>query len=220
MRYLISLLLVVALSLSVSAARKRADRTGTVKDQIYTDADFRFSISLYEKWKGTPGKTGDTCRIKMIDMYMGEAFERNGGTDSYYLAAPSKVEIWAMISPDSLRDAMIAVFSDSSTNPLHKLYMKAIECNESGAVLQGVTDTRWEKIGTPDNRWLLWSGLYRYTRREGEGKLYLDVGVHLIGRRINDQLVLIVVSYDPFFGDQVYEESFSMLRTFRMVEEK
>ncbi len=213
MRYPITILLVIALSLSVNAGRKRGERTGTTKEGRFTDSEFGFSITLYEKWKGTPGKAGDTCRLKIVDKYMGEAFERTGGTDAWYLSAPSKVEIWAFDSAESVRELIYVIVSDSSVNPLHKFYIKAIQCNEAGGVLQGIVDSRWEDIGPPDNRWLAWSGLYRYTLRQGEGTLTLDVGVHVMGRRIRDHLLFMVVSYDPQFGDQVYQETMEMLKS-------
>lgn len=213
MRYPITILLVIVLSLSVNAGRKRGERTGKIVDNTFTDSEFQFSITLYDKWKGTLGKAGDTCRLKIVDKYMGEAFERTGGTDAWYLSAPSKVELWAFDCPDSVRELIYVIVSDNSTNPLHKPYKKAIQCNEAGAVFQAIVDSRWDSDGPPDNRWLVWSGLYRYELRVAEGKLTLDVGVHLMGRRIRDHVLFMLVSYDPHFGDQVYQESLDMLKS-------
>lgn len=213
MRTFAVIVLTLLLIVPAEAARKRGERTGTIKEGRYTDSEFGFSINLYEKWKGTPGKAGDTCRLKIVDKYMGEAFERTGGTDAWYLSAPSKVELWAFDCPDSVRELIYVIVSDSSTNPLHKPYKKAIQCNEAGAVFQAIVDSRWDSDGPPDNRWLVWSGLYRYELRVAEGKLTLDVGVHLMGRRIRDHVLFMLVSYDPHFGDQVYQESLDMLKS-------
>lgn len=219
MRIFSVLCLVILMALSSEAARKRGERSGKIADGTYSDSEFHFSINIYDKWKGTLGNAGDTCRLKIVDKYMGEAFERTGGTDAWYLSAPSKVEVWAFDSADSVRELIYVIVSESSTNPLHKPYMKAIQCNEAGGVLQGVVDNRWQEIGPPDNRWLIWSGLYRYSMRDGEGELTLDVGVHLMGRRIRDHVLFMLLSYDPHFGDQVYQESLEMLESLTIEEE-
>jgi hypothetical protein len=206
---LLSLLLVA----SSDAARKRGERTGTIKEGIFTDSEFGFSITLYEKWKGTPGKAGDTCRLKIVDKYMGEAFERTGGTDSYFIGAMSKVEIWAFDSQDSVRDLIERTVFDSTESPLQKLYKKAIQPNEAGAVLQEIRDTRWQELAPQGHRGLHWSGLYHYAMRYGEQKVDLYVGVHLMGFRVGDHLLFLVVSFDPAFAGQVYQETMAMLET-------
>lgn len=213
MRTFAVIVLTLLLIVPAEAARKRGERTGTIKEGRYTDSEFGFSINLYEKWKGTPGKAGDTCRLTIVDKYMGEAFERNGGTDSYFIGAMSKVEIWAFDSPDSVRELMQNLIADSSKTPLRKTYLKAIQPNESGAVLQEVRDSRWQELAPQGHRGLHWSGLYHYAMRYGEQKLELYVGVHLMGFRVGDHLVFLVVSFDPAFAGQVYQETMAMLET-------
>jgi len=60
------LVLSLLLVFGMADARPRKKKTGQVKDQVYIDADFNFSMKLSEDWKYFVRNEGDNFRLSLV----------------------------------------------------------------------------------------------------------------------------------------------------------
>lgn len=215
MRYFVIIGLVLFTALTSFAGRKRADRTGSIQDNIYTDAEYGFSLTIHEQWKGSTGKDGELCHLKIVDKDPEGGFENKRGNAAYWLAVPSKMEVWALTELDSARHALDSMLAEKSDNKFHKEFLEAIRPNEGTAIFKEILKPTRNTSKLLDRKAQSWSGIFHHELSVGLNNLDLDVAVKVLAFDMPGYILVVVVSNDVATSKYTEERVSSMLATLK-----
>lgn len=215
MRYFAIFCLILLSALSVDAGRKRADRTGSIQDNVYIDAEYGFSLTIHEQWKGSTGKDGELCHLKIVDKDPEGGFENKRGNAAYWLAVPSKMEVWVTTEVDSARHALDSMLAEKSDSKLRKKFLEAIRPNEGTAIFKEVLKPSRNISKLLDRKAESWSGIFHHELPVGLNNLDLDVAVKVLAFDMPGYVLVVVISNDVATSKYTEERVSSILATLK-----
>jgi hypothetical protein len=218
MRYLIIVGLILLTALTSFAGRKRADRTGSIQDNIYTDAEYGFSLTIHDQWKSSTGKEGDLCRLKLVDKDPEGWFENKRGSALPWLTAPSKMEVWVVTGMDSARHVLDSILAEKSEGKLHKEFRDAVQPDEGTAVFRETLQPTRSTVRMLERKAQSWTGIFRHALSLGTNDLNIDVAVKALAFDVSGYVLVVVISNDVATSKYTEERVSSMLATLKVAE--
>jgi len=213
-----SLLLVAAFSVE---AKRKSPKAGNVKDGVYTDSEYDFSLKLPESWKFKINKKDDPIRMVLI--------QKNYQIPPDYIDAPDytyvpRIVVFAGKSDMNVFAFMDSLLSDSYKSEVKDEMMKEFEIfHDSFEGREEIVPRGRKTISFGEAKGVFWTAKGRYVKEVslsssgvGGKRVYGDYGGAVVLLQKDDILVAFhVMSEWNFFEQEVLPEADSMISSIK-----
>ncbi|UCE24767.1 MAG: hypothetical protein JSU74_01580 [Candidatus Zixiibacteriota bacterium] len=223
MRRILFFVLMVVLLCTAADARRSKERAGVVKDGVFYDKKYEFSLDLDEDWKYKVGRKDDNYRLTLTKNTFEIPPQYLSAQD--YTKAPRTV---VFVGKTKVRGPALidSLLSDSYNSEMKKEIFKEFEILNENAGGTGLTR---EKLVPRDRRSMdiagqqgfIWTGKAKY-RNEisilGKGmqrtkRVFGGYGGCIIGVKRGDHVILIHTICEENYMEDIVKETVELVNT-------
>ncbi len=208
---------------SVFAARKK-DKAGKVKDYVYTDKKFNFSLNLNDDWKYKIQKNKGDFRIAFTQVKYGIPSDYANTPDYTKIPRIVVFVVESKLAPRAFVDSLI---SDSYKSKAKKTVLKEFEIltmmSSTGFVPERLLTRKKKTLQFDKSKGYSWTGQVKYTNEiatsansVGGKRVKGGFGGGMVAVKDGDNLIVFhVISEWDYFGE-VFEEAMSIINTLKL----
>jgi hypothetical protein len=155
MKKVMILLLMVVLAVSIADARKKKSKAGKIKDDVYTDNKYGFSLVIPDKWDASIKKDDSKVRLVLI--------KKQYDIPNEYRHAPTYTEIPKVTVYVDTTSMPAGIFLDSLLSDKYKSDQKNDMLQEFKLLFGDVMAVRRSKMQIGDIEGVIMTGERRYS---------------------------------------------------------
>ncbi len=229
MRRLILACLVLALCVPSLQARRKTEKAGEIKDNVFTDKKYGYSLTLSEGWKSKVLPNKGNFRLVLT--------QKNYETPSYFMSAPEYTKVPRIIvyadtssyDPMTFLDSLI---DESYSSPQKNEILKEFEILNNQVVEEGTerdkTRTRKRRtITVAGERAAYWEGKVEYRKYVSTSasatagtRVYGSYGGGVVVAKHGNTVVVFHVISELVFFPSIMQEAMGMIKTLQWTDEK
>lgn len=206
----------LVLAVSADAAR-RGERSGELKENVYTDNSYDFSIKLLDNWKGRTGKEKDKVRLT--------ATQVNYDIPAEYLQAPDYTQVPRIVIYVDTISIGAAPFLDSLVSTSFKSKQKGEMHKEFEFLLEKEITTRGRRaVEVAGVSGLRWDAEAKYIKEvqlsassTSGTRVYGSYGASIIAFKKDSMLYLVYMTCEWDYFQTIQSELLTMLQSFTWV---
>lgn len=214
-RFLIILLALLVCIPSVYA-RKKSKKSGVIEDNIYTDAEYDFTIKILENWEAKLQKPKKMIRLAL--------------TQQDHEIPPELMQFPSMAMVPTLNihigevDMPPAVYVDSLvsntySSDVKKDVMKDLLALEENVSFDGLKTTQKDRIEIDEKEACQWQGSVNYTKKLGMGDTIPRVySVGIVALKKGDLMLTCLIETESMFFTDIFKEVLEMVHTIEWSE--
>lgn len=166
MKKILIAIIITALSVSIVHARRKSDKAGSVKDNIYTDKKYDFKLTLNDAWKLKVKANKSNFRLVLV--------QKNYEVPGDYIETPDytmvpRIVLWVDTSTNTVFSFMDSLLKRDYSSDQKKELFKEFEIlmdeiSEQGNIREKRTTRQKKALKIDGNKALLWTGQMRYRK--------------------------------------------------------
>lgn len=206
------LFLAVLFCLPTAFARKKKDKTGVIAENVYTDAEYGFKLTILGNWQGKVFTEPSNYRLQVEQTnpeippeYAEYADEMPLPSMDIYLAT---VDMPPLAFVDSL-------LSDSYKSEQKKEIFKDIDVHDEEINFRGIATRIKTAIKVGELEGVQWEGTARYDIKMGEQSISNETAIGLIGVRKGEHIVLFLTGHDKRYFRKLFDEALDMAKSIK-----
>lgn len=212
--FIIIILLIPNVALS---GRKRGEKSGKLKNSLYTDHKYNFKITIPDGWKSKTYKANSQARLALMQndfkWYKKQTarWATNFLNRKEYSNAPL-VNIWIVETEKTYSDFLNSLLANDHASKFKDNLIKFIRPIWDEAFFERFVTKSKKKLKFDGHKALSWHGSYLYTFTLVENKLDVTYGGAIYAIE-NDKgsILLITIRTEKEFIDEILEELQPML---------
>jgi hypothetical protein len=199
--------LVVLICLPSAFARKKKDKTGAIVENVYTDAEYDFKLTIRENWQGKVFSEPSNYRL--------EVEQTNPEIPPEYAEYASEMPLPAMSIYLATVDLTPVAFVDSLLSQTYKSdqkkeILKDVDFFDESISFQGFTTRIKKGVKFGDLDGVQWEGTARYNIKMGEQSISNETAVGLLGIKKGKNLLLFLTGHDKRYFRKLFDEAIEM----------
>ena len=222
MKKLIVIVSLVLLLVPYADARRKVKKAGTIKNNIYTDANYNFKLTLNDEWKSTVKKEKENFRLVLVKKNYDIPIDYADATD--YTQVP-RIVVYADTSTVPTLAFIDSLVSDSYKSDQKKEILKEFEIlNESDLIPKGRKPL---SVGKSESKGFQWLAQAKYvkevaTRASSVGgkRVYGSYGGAIIAVKNGSTILLFHMMCEYQFFEPYFNEMLQIVNTLKWVEEE
>ncbi len=199
--------LIISFCLPTVFARTKKDKTGTITDSVYTDAEYGFKFTIKNNWEGKVFTEPSNYRLQVEQTnpeippeYTDYADQMPRPTMSVYMATTD-------LAPLAFVDSLL---SETYKSDQKKEILQDIDFYDENVTFQGFTTRIKKEIKIGELKGVEWEGSATYKIKMGEQTMNNEVALGLIGVRKGDHILLFLTGHDKRFFRKLFDEATEM----------
>jgi hypothetical protein len=202
---------VVFAALVGTAARKGASRSGSIKDNVFTDATYHYQLTLSDDWKTNLFDADCRKRLLLTHKTLKKPLRINGwnylGTD-----LPVKIEFWVVSDSLMSKGLVDSLVSEKYESPLKDTILASAEglWQTSGFVRTQGGRRRMTKFGARDG--VIWRGSFVYKTTSVS---QVELGIGLLNTHCEKYELLGLIYCDPKLVDSAVVVCSSVMQSLK-----
>jgi hypothetical protein len=220
MKRSILLCLVIMLTAATIDAGRKRPKAGQIKDNVYTDNDYGFEITIKDNWKAGVGEPKDLARLVLT--------QRNYSIPPRYQDAQDYTTVPQMVVCVVKSDMPATAFIDSLTDKNYKSDLKKDVVNNIEFLTEpDIVPKGKSRIEIAGAKGVIWQGQAKYMKEvqksasssTGE-RVYGNYGGAVYAFDHNGYLIIIGLICEWDFYDAILPEVDAMVKTMKFTDSK
>ncbi|MBN1213248.1 MAG: hypothetical protein JXA92_11805 [candidate division Zixibacteria bacterium] len=221
MKKLIIIFSLILLMVSFADARRKVKKSGEIKDNVYTDAEYGFKLTLNDEWKSTVKKEKENFRLVLVKKNYDIPMDYKDAPD--YTQVP-RIVVYADTSTVPTLAFIDSLVSDTYKSDQKKEILKEYEIlNEQEIIPKGHKPL---SIGKSEAKGFQWLAQAKYTKEVatsisslGGQRVYGSYGGAIIAVKNGNNILLFHMMCEYQFFESIFNEMLQIVNTLEWVEQ-
>ena len=199
-------------------ARKKSKKSGVIDDNVYTDAQYDFKVTILENWEAKLQKPKKMHRLELT--------QKDHEIPPELMQFPSMAMVPALNFHIGEVDMPPAVFvdsliSNSYSSDMKKDVYKDLLALEENVTFDGLKTTRKDRIEIDGKEACQWQGTVHYTKKLGMGDTIPRIySVGMITIKNGDLMMTCMVECENMFFADIFTEVLEIVKSVKWPDAK
>nr|MBN2278090.1 hypothetical protein [candidate division Zixibacteria bacterium] len=213
MKRLLIIGLVLLICMPTAFARKKIKKSGEIENNVYTDSQYDFTLTLLENWKPELQKPDNDVRLILNQQ------NHEIPPDLMQFPALAKVpELVILVGKVPMPPAAFAdsLASDSYKSDVKKELLKDMIALEENVSFQGLKTTAKKLIEIDGREAVQWEGVANYIKNLGMGEtISRTYAVGMVAVQKNKETIIFMLECERSFFVSVFGEVLTMSQSLK-----